>query len=514
MPKTVKKEDIVVGKDILELLGSAMYADPMNVYREYIQNAVDSIDEAERSDLYSEIFKPKVDIDLNLVDRKVTITDNGKGIPNTWFKRVLLSFGASKKRGTDARGFRGVGRLAGLGYCKNLIFETRYEGQDNISKMVWNCVELKRLLLDAASKLNLAETVEAVTEISTRTATDDDLPHFFKVTMESVIRHGNDLMLNEDTIENYLSQVAPVPFAEEFKFGSLIENKLNEYDCYCAYHIYIKNKSNYITRPYRNHHAFKEGMITTFNKINFYDISGVNGISAAGWILHSDYLGAFANKSGVGGLRIRSGNIQIGDESVLSACFPEARFNNWSVGEVHLISTRLVPNGRRDNLEHNTHYDYLKAAIINQCNDITNEIRNTSSQRNILKVAAKLRNGVEAHLEEAENKPSQKNSGLHGLIIEDLKPLLEYENCKLDKYSSFKEKTNIHHNAYNREMESIANCISRIDVLPKSNTKSNIERSREIQIGSVLDVLSKIGADANLIRKFISEIEQLKFDKV
>ena len=479
MPKTVKKEDIVVGKDILELLGSAMYADPMNVYREYIQNAVDSIDEAERSDLYSEIFKPKVDIDLNLVDRKVTITDNGKGIPNTWFKRVLLSFGASKKRGTDARGFRGVGRLAGLGYCKNLIFETRYEGQDNISKMVWNCVELKRLLLDAASKLNLAETVEAVTEISTRTATDDDLPHFFK-----------------------------------FKFGSLIENKLNEYDCFCAYHIYIKNKSNYITRPYRNHHAFKEGMITTFNKINFYDISGVNGISAAGWILHSDYLGAFANKSGVGGLRIRSGNIQIGDESVLSACFPEARFNNWSVGEVHLISKRLVPNGRRDNLEHNTHYDYLKAAIINQCNDITKEIRNTSSQRNILKVAAKLRNGVEAHLEEAENKPSQKNSGLHGLIIEDLKPLLEYENCKLDKYSSFKEKTNIHHNAYNREMESIANCISRIDVLPKSNTKSNIERSREIQIGSVLDVLSKIGADANLIRKFISEIEQLKFDKV
>ena len=42
-----QEEDIVVGKDILELLGSAMYADPMNVYREYIQNAVDAVDEAE-----------------------------------------------------------------------------------------------------------------------------------------------------------------------------------------------------------------------------------------------------------------------------------------------------------------------------------------------------------------------------------------------------------------------------------------------------------------------------------
>ena len=37
---------IVVGKDIIELLGSAMYRDPLSIYREYIQNAVDSIDEA------------------------------------------------------------------------------------------------------------------------------------------------------------------------------------------------------------------------------------------------------------------------------------------------------------------------------------------------------------------------------------------------------------------------------------------------------------------------------------
>ena len=34
---------IVVGKDIIELLGSAMYRDPLCIYREYIQNAVDSM---------------------------------------------------------------------------------------------------------------------------------------------------------------------------------------------------------------------------------------------------------------------------------------------------------------------------------------------------------------------------------------------------------------------------------------------------------------------------------------
>ncbi len=37
---------VVVGKDILELLSSAMYVDPLTIYREYIQNAADAIDQA------------------------------------------------------------------------------------------------------------------------------------------------------------------------------------------------------------------------------------------------------------------------------------------------------------------------------------------------------------------------------------------------------------------------------------------------------------------------------------
>ena len=39
-------DEIVIGKDILELLSSSMYVDPMTIYREYAQNAADSIDEA------------------------------------------------------------------------------------------------------------------------------------------------------------------------------------------------------------------------------------------------------------------------------------------------------------------------------------------------------------------------------------------------------------------------------------------------------------------------------------
>ena len=49
--KTNNTKSIVIGKDILELLSHAMYVDPLSVYREYIQNSADSIDEAKNFNL-------------------------------------------------------------------------------------------------------------------------------------------------------------------------------------------------------------------------------------------------------------------------------------------------------------------------------------------------------------------------------------------------------------------------------------------------------------------------------
>ena len=36
-------DDIVIGKDVLELLSTSMYVDPMTIYREYVQNAADPL---------------------------------------------------------------------------------------------------------------------------------------------------------------------------------------------------------------------------------------------------------------------------------------------------------------------------------------------------------------------------------------------------------------------------------------------------------------------------------------
>jgi hypothetical protein len=40
--------EIVVGKDVLELFAGAMYAEPLSTFREYMQNAADSVDDARK----------------------------------------------------------------------------------------------------------------------------------------------------------------------------------------------------------------------------------------------------------------------------------------------------------------------------------------------------------------------------------------------------------------------------------------------------------------------------------
>src|SRR5262245_20913577 len=115
----------VVGKDILELLTSAMYIDPLCIYREYIQNAADAIDEADAAGLFRTKTAPRIDIHLDLPSRCIKIRDNGIGVSAKVFARRLTALGASKKRWGKARGFRGVGRLAGLAYCQQLIFRSK-----------------------------------------------------------------------------------------------------------------------------------------------------------------------------------------------------------------------------------------------------------------------------------------------------------------------------------------------------------------------------------------------------
>ena len=119
-------ENPVIGIDLLKMLMLQLYSNPRCIYREYIQNALDSINEAVKMGILSQEKDGRVSIIITNND--ISIEDNGTGIRSDRAVKILTDIANSVKNGVDTAGQFGVGRLSGGGYCEILEFETTYKG--------------------------------------------------------------------------------------------------------------------------------------------------------------------------------------------------------------------------------------------------------------------------------------------------------------------------------------------------------------------------------------------------
>jgi len=379
------EESPVIGKDVLELLSSSMYVNPLAIYREYIQNSVDAIEEATGLGLLSGPNESRIEIQLDSDSRVVRIRDNGTGVPKEIFTRTLIALGASRKRGLKARGFRGVGRLAGLGYCRELIFRSRAEGEVQINEMRWDCQRLKKILRDAQFTSEISDLIKNV--VRTRRFVDSNYPvRFFEVELIGIVRHGSDALLSNSVIADYLAQVAPVPFSPAFKFGKHIESSITAKVRCGNVRIYIDGSPEPIYRPHRNSFDVRKGLTDRFEDPEFFDIMADDGrLAATGWVLHHSYRGAIDRAASIKGLRLRSGNMQVGEANLLDAQFAEPRFNSWVVGEIHVLDERILPNGRRDDFEQSVHLNDLLGQLEIRTQELSRRCRSSSVKRNLVR---------------------------------------------------------------------------------------------------------------------------------
>ncbi|WP_288415419.1 ATP-binding protein [uncultured Novosphingobium sp.] len=368
-----------VGHDLLSLISTAMYVEPLTIYREYVQNAADSVDDARRLGLIAEGEPGLVEIDVDPATRTIRIRDYGAGISAGDFARRMRSIGSSVKRGTQARGFRGVGRLGGLAYAQRLVFRSRSRGGEAVMELAWDCRKLRTGLKQTTDD-ELARFVEAITDVQ---ELDGDWPErFFEVELTGVVRQGDDRLVRPESVVDYLSQVAPVPFDPSFSLAEEIEAVLTPHLLGGRLAITV-NGGDPITRPFRDEtEAGDKGRISLREVTTFElpDLDG-GGVGAVGWIAHHDYDGAIPQGALIKGLRARVGDIQIGGSSLLQEVFPEARFCSWTVGEVHVIDARIIPNGRRDDFEQNGHYANLLNHLAPVGRDVARRCRVSSAER-------------------------------------------------------------------------------------------------------------------------------------
>jgi len=383
-PKWIATEhDPFVGKDILELLSSSMYVDPMSMYREYIQNAADAVDLATSIGVLK--GRGSVEIRVDQDSRSVSIRDNGVGLARAEFVDQLTALGGSKKRGSSLRGFRGVGRLAGLAFCQELVFRSRQADDPTVHELRWDSREIRALLRSADRRQNLGDVIKR--SVQKREMHPRNYPaRFFEVELKGVVRHRDDRLLNEQAVTRYLAQVAPVPFHSDFKFASPIQLFLQTHGVRAGVLDIELVGFGRVLRPHRNAVPMGKSGETRFHELRTLITPGRDaGVAAITWSLDHDYRGALPSASLVEGWRVRCGDIQVGDNTLLHTLFPESRFNSWSVAETHVIDPRILPNGRRDHFEQNAHYFDLMNHLAPHARDIAQRCRNSSVARNLVR---------------------------------------------------------------------------------------------------------------------------------
>lgn len=377
----VTTEHVAIGHDILSLISSAMYVEPMIIYRELIQNAADAVDDA----IVSGLIKPgqgRVQLAIDPLHRRVVMRDNGIGVSNDRFVETMCAIGSSPKRGLKARGFRGIGRLVGLGYAQELVLRSRSNQAEHIKEAVWDA-RLLRDLLRARQKAPLDEVVAAVVKITERDAKKEEPAHFFEVELRKVVRLADDRLLNAAAVERFLSEVAPIPFHPEFSQGEAITQFLTQFGPYPTIDIRVNGSNVPLVRPYRDALPISKSKTAHIDSYEVVKIPAHDGenIAAVAWIAQHEYFGAIPRRLGVRGLRARIGNLQMGDERVFAEAFPEERFADWAIGEVHIYDERITPNGRRDAFEPSLHLSNLVSHLAITGRDIAKAARSSSMER-------------------------------------------------------------------------------------------------------------------------------------
>lgn len=346
-------DEYIFGANILENLTTGMYKDSKVIFREYIQNACDQIDKAVELDILSSIDDGRIEIWLDKDKRTISIEDNATGIPYKDFRKTLADIADSSKKIGEDKGFRGIGRLCGLAYCRELIFTSTAMGENVISVMRCDAKKMRELLSMNISgeRFTASEVLNQIYEFEYINNDEITSEHWFKVELIGINEENTELLDFSD-VKNYLSFVAPVKYQNTFIYQSEIYAhakeigyKMDEYSiCLNGEDIFKKYSTKFRTSK-------GEDDVSGVEFKDFYDDNG--NLIMWLWFGLSQFKGIIEKGCEMRGIRLRKENIQIGNEDALQKLFKEDRGQHYFIGELFAVSKSLIPNSQRDYFNEN-----------------------------------------------------------------------------------------------------------------------------------------------------------------
>jgi len=427
----------IAGKFLLEVLTKGMYANPMHIYREYIQNSTDSIDKAIATGVLK-AAKAEIHIIIDNEEQSIVIKDNGLGIPQNNAKFKLMNIGASDKDGVSERGFRGIGRLGGLAYAEKVQFITSANGEPVKTIMSCDCVRLQQLLQKTNKETTeIMETFKAISSFDEQPEDIND--HYFEVRLLGVPK--DSILLNEDNVSKYLIETAPVDFdSQKFIQAKKIRDYFAEKGFPIPCYKIIKGK-----RQKPIYKAYSSSILTgkqtrtkgrdLVRDVEFIFQEASDGKPMyIGWLAVTDFSGVISDEA-VQGIRFRKGNILVGNSTTFAKFFPSEGHNANRIfaGEIHILHDQLLPNSQRDDFEPSAIYDEMRQALTEWAGLINKKYRRGTSEANSALRKLKELNEEQKDLEEKVNSGAITSDEKREQIAERLEIIAKQRNVEARK---------------------------------------------------------------------------------
>lgn len=348
----------IVGKNLLRMVMLQLYNNPRCIYREYIQNGRDAINDAVSKGILKNIRDGFVAITIN--NGNIIIEDNGTGIKSSEAAKILMDIANSLKNGIDTAGQFGVGRLSGGEFCEELEFITSYKGEPTSTTVSMNINRLRDILDQDGIDTSAEQVMTAICDVTSGEENEDR--HYFKVILHN-INNSKDILLNERDILSYIRQTAPIDYSTTF--NTLI-NSCPQKD-FVERHKQIEkikvslNNSVDIEKGYGLKIA---GNGDEIRQLRYFELPEHPkfGKLAWGWYAVTPFTVQISDNDENVGIRLRKHNISL-DKNILDPLFKETRGNKYFYGEIFITNENIRPDSGRHGLAAGEEADALKEQL-------------------------------------------------------------------------------------------------------------------------------------------------------
>lgn len=353
-----------IDKTLLATCMGEMYSDTFAMYREYVQNACDATDDAQKAGLIDNITEKMIVITIKPASRTVQIMDRGIGVNLNEIESCLVDLGYSKKRNKPSYiGQYGIGRLIGAHYCEKITYETSASGEGKKSIVTFDAKKAWEIV-NSDEDCECWEAIDKVTTVNKDMA-EEESEHYFRVLLEGI---NNDELLDEKKVAKYLAETAPIDYSFEFKDDVLNPAlaETTEYkDLFKSLNYWpIQINGKDIRKLYEP--SVQLTPIEELSKVEFMRFDHGDELLAWGWCAMSKTAKQM-NNIAFRGIRLREHNMAIGDSrrsyDLLSYLFPKPVDYNYFVGEIFIVSPKIKPSTSRDGLDDNVERQILYRQI-------------------------------------------------------------------------------------------------------------------------------------------------------